>query len=54
MCEDVVRKIQQYALARGMRPSVVDWYMLLEGGQTGALDKVKKTGYVPLYCKRDA
>ncbi|AUT67153.1 hypothetical protein [Paraburkholderia hospita] len=53
-CEDVVRKIQHYALARCMRPPVVDWYLLLEGGQTGALEKVKKTGYAPLYQKSGA
>ncbi|SDJ35894.1 hypothetical protein SAMN04487926_1454 [Paraburkholderia steynii] len=53
-CEEVVRKIQQYAIARGKRPAVIDWYMLLEGGQTGALNRVKKSGYLPLYRKSSA
>lgn len=47
-CESVIRMIQDYGLDRGMRPAVVDWYMLIEGGQTGALAAVKGTGYKPV------
>jgi hypothetical protein len=45
VCERVVRLIQHYAVARGLRPAVVDWYMLIEGGQTGAREYVAGTGY---------
>lgn len=49
VCRSVVCMIQEYALFSGMRPSVIDWYMLLEGGQTGALARVEATGYAPVY-----
>ena len=41
----VVQTIQHYSVSRGIRPSVVDLYFLIEGGQLGAKEFVRKKFY---------
>ena len=41
----VVRTIQEYSLDRGLRPSVVDFYFLIDEGQKWARNFVKKEYY---------
>lgn len=44
----VARLLQEYAVSRGMRPSVVDMYFLIQEGQSEARDWVKP-GFQPVY-----
>jgi 3-methyladenine DNA glycosylase Tag len=37
-----VRTIQEYSIYKGIRPSVIDLYFLIDGGQLGAVKYVKK------------
>src|SRR5450830_1592273 len=43
--KDIVQIVQQYALRRKIRPSLVDLYMLIDGRQTWAEDFVDPTYY---------
>jgi hypothetical protein len=39
----LVKTVQEYALSREIRPSVVDLYLLVYGGQTWAMQFAKST-----------
>lgn len=43
--ENTVRVIKEYGISRGIRPSVVDFYLLIEGGQTWARSHVQGSYY---------
>lgn len=42
---EVVKFIQEYSLSRNIRPAVVDFYLLISGGQKSAIDYVNNEYY---------
>ena len=42
---ETVKLVQQYSLSRGIRPSIIDLYFLIEGGQKAAIEYVRPEFY---------